>query len=58
MEEKEIKNKICPLTGENYLGEYCALYERLERLERKIEDLRYRVRNLEQDIFEMRYLSR
>ena len=40
------------------MSEIEQLEEILERLERKIEDLSYRVRRLEQDIFEMRYLSR
>jgi len=40
------------------LNEIERLEEILERLERKVEDLSYRVKCLEQDIFEMRYLSR
>ena len=40
------------------MSEIERLEEILERLERKIEDFSYRVRRLEQDIFEMRYLSR
>ena len=40
------------------MSEMERLEEILKRLERKVEDLSYRVRRLEQDIFEMRYLSR
>jgi len=31
MAEKEIKNKICPLSGQPCMREYCALYVRLQK---------------------------
>ena len=39
------------------MSEIERLEEVIERLRQRIEDLSYRVRCLEQDIFEMKYLS-
>jgi len=46
MAEKEIKNKICPLSGQPCMREYCALYVRLQKpriIEYEINGVKRRV---------------